>query len=51
MQERAEKFAPAAALALYLVLLGTVLVLAGVGGGSTVCCRTAAPPTMPAAPA
>ena len=32
MQERAEKFAPAAALALYLVLLGTVLVLAGVGG-------------------
>lgn len=32
MQERAEKLAPAAALALYLVLLGTVLVLAGVGG-------------------
>lgn len=32
MQEHAEKFAPAAALALYLVLLGTVLVLAGVGG-------------------
>ena len=32
IQERAEKFAPAAALALYLVLLGTVLVLAGVGG-------------------
>ena len=32
MQERVEKFAPAAALALYLVLLGTVLVLAGVGG-------------------
>ena len=30
MQERAEKLAPAAALALYLVLLGTVLVLAGV---------------------
>lgn len=27
MQERAEKLAPAAALALYLVLLGTVLVL------------------------
>lgn len=32
MQERAEKLAPAAALALYLVLLGTVLALAGVGG-------------------
>lgn len=32
MQERAEKLAPAAALALYLVLLGTVLALAAVGG-------------------
>lgn len=32
MQERAEKIGPAAALALYLVLLGTVLALAAVGG-------------------
>ena len=32
MHERAEKLAPAAALALYLVLLGTVLALAAVGG-------------------
>ncbi|WP_455500823.1 DUF4860 domain-containing protein [Gemmiger sp.] len=32
MHERAEKIAPAAALALYLVLLGTVLTLAAVGG-------------------
>ena len=32
MHERAEKLAPTAALALYLVLLGTVLALAAVGG-------------------
>ncbi len=32
MQERAEKIGPAAALALYLVLLCTVLALAAVGG-------------------